>query len=103
MTIMLTTKREKEVLDNIVEIIKDLVNPEKIYLFGSRVKGTASYYSDFDLGIEANLPAVNKLEELKERIDGVAGLYSVDLVFLKDAETDFINVIKKMGVVVYER
>lgn len=102
MKILLTTEREKEVLNKIIAVIKKFLNSEKIYIFGSRVKGTAFYYSDFDIGIEANTPDILELEKLREALDKISGLYSVDIVFLKDAETDFANMVRKTGVVIYE-
>lgn len=103
MAIILTTEREKEVLNYVIEILKKLINPEKIYLFGSRIKGIAFYYSDFDLGIEANTPEIVKLQELREKIDEISGLYSIDIVFLKDIEEDFADMVRKTGVIVYEK
>lgn len=44
MTVILTTQREKEILDKIITVIRDLINPEKIYIFGSRAKGTAFFF-----------------------------------------------------------
>jgi len=103
MAITLITNREKEVLNSIIDIIKEIINPEKIYIFGSRVKGTASFFSDFDIGIEDNTPDIEKLELLKEMLDDKAGLYSIDLVFLKDAEINFANLIRNYGIVIYEK
>lgn len=53
------------------------------------------FFSDFDIGIEAKAPSIIKLEELKEMIDKISGLYSVDLVFLNDVEQDFADIVKK--------
>jgi|DewCreStandDraft_4_1066084.scaffolds.fasta_scaffold02884_4 predicted nucleotidyltransferase len=103
MAISLTTEREKEVLNETITIIKEFLNPEKIYIFGSRVKGTSFYYSDFDIGIEANTPKIMELEKLRETIDTISGLYSLDIIFLKDVEPDFADMVRKTGVVIYER
>ncbi len=103
MAITLITEREKEVLNNTIEIIKEIINPDKIYIFGSRVKGTAAFYSDFDIGIESNTPDIEKLELLREKIYEKAGLYTVDIVFLKDADSDFANIVRNYGVVIYEK
>ena len=43
-------------LQKIVKIIVDTVNPSKIFLFGSRAKGTENKYSDYDfLIIKSNV------------------------------------------------
>ncbi|MEL7359518.1 MAG: nucleotidyltransferase domain-containing protein [Cyanobacteria bacterium J06560_6] len=40
--------QDEVLLDNMVKTIVDVVNPEKIILFGSRAKGTARENSDYD-------------------------------------------------------
>jgi len=43
-------------LEKIVKIIVDIANPNKIFLFGSRAKGTDTKYSDYDfLIIKSNV------------------------------------------------
>lgn len=43
-------------LEKIVKIIVDIANPNKIFLFGSRAKGTDTRYSDYDfLIIKSNV------------------------------------------------
>ena len=83
-------------------IIKEL-NPERIILFGSRSKGHYSESSDYDLAIDSNKMSFRNKRKLIEKIDSIIGLHSVDLVFLRDVDVKFRNIIFKTGKVVYER
>jgi len=60
---------------------------DEIYLFGSRARGDNLKNSDIDIAIKANLTFRQK-RKLKEKIDEIAGIYSVDLVFLDEASED---------------
>ncbi|MRJ03121.1 MAG: nucleotidyltransferase domain-containing protein, partial [Epsilonproteobacteria bacterium] len=67
-------------LATIIQEIKTL-HPQKIILFGSRAKGYFALNSDIDIAVDINLTFREK-RKLKERIEEVSGLYSVDLLFL---------------------
>jgi predicted nucleotidyltransferase len=58
---------------------------EKIYLFGSRAKGTASIYSDYDIAIESDNPLKNKLTMIKSLIEESSIPYKIDLIELSKA------------------
>jgi predicted nucleotidyltransferase len=90
-------------LNSIVDIIINELGPEKLILFGSRGKGTALYNSDYDIAIESERIGLRKKRVLKEKIDEIIGLHKIDLVFLKDVDTDFRNIIQKTGKVIYEQ
>ena len=55
----------------------------KIYLFGSRAKGTKRKYSDIDIAIESNEDLKDDIVKLKEIIEESNLIYKVDLVELK--------------------
>ncbi len=81
-----TIDREQQIKAMIVqqlESAKELLVGHKVFLFGSRVRGKARPYSDFDIGIwgEAPLPlkAFYKLEDMMEELPT---LYKIDLVDL---------------------
>lgn len=97
------TKREKEVLEKTITIIRQSLNPEKVIMFGSRVKGRSKYYSDFDLAIDIKKPDIRTQRILKDKIDDAIGLYSVDLVYLNSVDENFRNLVLKTGKIVYER
>ena len=44
-----------------------------------------------------------EIRKLKEEIDKIAGIYSVDLVFLEDCEENFKNLIYSTGKIIYEK
>lgn len=97
------TEREKEVLNNTVNIIKEDLNPLKIFIFGSRAKGKSKINSDFDIAIDMKRPDIRTQRIVKEKIDDVAGLYSIDLVYLNSVEKNFRDLVLKTGLVVYEK
>ena len=97
------SKRETEVLEKVVRVIRDYLNPSKIILFGSRSADQAAPQSDFDLAVDLEKPSISELRKLKEAIEMHSGLYSVDVVFLKSVDEDFRNMVFSTGKCVYER
>ncbi len=76
-----------------------IVFPEiSIFLFGSRARGTARTYSDFDIGIysEKGIPLQKYLRilEIKEQFEEVSP-YRVDCINLNNADREFISSIYK--------
>jgi len=70
---------------------------EKIYLFGSRAKGTASAYSDYDIAIESHTSLKKKITQIKSRIEESSIPYKIDLVELSKAPY-LQEIIKKEGI-----
>jgi len=95
--------REKEVLDNVVSLLKENLNPNLILLFGSRAGKNYSPNSDFDIAVDGEKINIRELRELKEKIEKVSGLYNVDIVFLESVDRDFKDIIIKKGKILYER
>jgi len=95
--------REKEVLDKVVALLKENLNPNLILLFGSRAGKNYSPSSDFDIAIDGKKINIRELRELKEKIEKVSGLYNVDIVFLESVDRDFKDIIIKRGKILYER
>ena len=100
---MLRLKSDKWIikLQNIVEELKKS-NPKSIILFGSRARGDFNKNSDIDIAVDINLSFRGK-RKLKEKIDAISGLYSVDLVFLDEAQNDLKEKILKEGKVLYAK
>jgi len=88
----------------IEQIVKELIkyNPRKIILFGSRARGDYKEQSDIDIAIDIHVPFREK-RKIREKVDDVSGLYSVDLIFLDDVDDDFKNRILKEGLILYEK
>ena len=85
----------------IVEELKKY-NPRKVVIFGSRARGDYRKQSDIDIAVDLNLSFREK-RKLKEKIDRLSGLYSVDVVFLPDIDEDFKEKIMKEGKILYEK
>jgi len=92
-------------LENIRAIVIKELHPGKILLFGSRLKDASerNTNSDFDIAIDGKMPAAEKLAEVKDKIESVAGLYRVDLVFLESVDRDFKDIVLEEGRVIYEQ
>jgi predicted nucleotidyltransferase len=60
-----------------------------IFLFGSRVDGTSSTYSDYDLGFFANIDIDSKIIELKEAFQNSNIPFKVDLVNFSHVSIEF--------------
>jgi len=95
--------REEEILNRIIEILREKLNPLKILLFGSRGKGKFLKNADFDIAVESERPDIRIERKIKEKIDEIAGLYKVDVVYLGNIDEDFRKIVLKTGRVIYER
>jgi len=71
-------------------------------LFGSRARGDYKEISDIDIAVDINLP-FREQRKLKEKIDKISGLYSVDLIFLPNVNKEFKKKILKEGKILYEK
>ncbi len=94
-----------ERISQVVNFLKESLAPQKVILFGSRATGNATKGSDIDIAVAgAPKPSIREERRLKERLDEIAGLLSVDLIFLDDlGDEDMKSVILETGVVKYEK
>ena len=83
-------------IDLIVDELKKY-SPKKIILFGSRARGDNLKNSDIDIAVELDLSFREK-RKLKEKIDLIAGLYSVDLFFFDEMSDEFKRKVLKEGI-----
>lgn len=95
--------REKEILENVIALLKKCIDPDKIILFGSRAKNEKNGRSDFDIAVNKRKPSIRTLRKLREEVERMAGLYKVDLIFLGSVEKEFRDIVIKTGRVLYER
>ncbi len=96
--------KAKDITQRVVDLLKQELNPERIILFGSRAKGNAKPYSDIDIAVEGGkILDYRERRKLKEKIEEISGIYSLDLVFLDSVEDDFAEIIRKTGRVLYEK
>ncbi|MBF0338978.1 MAG: nucleotidyltransferase domain-containing protein [Nitrospirae bacterium] len=89
-------------IDVIVDTILSFVRPERIIVFGSRVSGRGHEYSDYNIAIEGVRLDVRTRRLLRETLDIMAEIYTVDLVELDMADDGFRELIKQGGIVIYE-
>jgi predicted nucleotidyltransferase len=104
---MLTEKEIEKLIDRIVTRIQ----PQKVIIFGSYAKGTATIKSDLDiLAIkETQLPMLNRADDLKPMLSSF--LIPVDVHIYTPEEVEeygkepfsFINSILKTGRIVFEK
>lgn len=74
------------------EIVRrHLPDPEyKIFLFGSRARGTAHDRSDIDIGVEGPAPVPHEiLADIAAELEEAPTLYSMDLVDFKRVPEEF--------------
>lgn len=97
-----SSKREQDVLKQVLAVLIRETSPRRIYLFGSRAKGEATPHADFDLAIEGPPPPEPTKQVIKQLVEATSGLYSVDVVFLDEVESGFRELILATGKVLYE-
>ncbi|NKB24419.1 MAG: nucleotidyltransferase domain-containing protein [Kiritimatiellae bacterium] len=91
------TEKEEAIISEVVTVVKEQFQLDKIILFGSREKGHASRSSDIDLAIDHDEPSVSELRAVREKIEEVCGMYYVDLVFLPSVDSRFKDIIIDTG------
>lgn len=100
------TKRVHEIIEEIkivCETHKDLLINKKLILFGSRATGKYKERSDFDLGIlSGESDNFVSLCKLKDALDELPTLYSIDLVDLNNVPVSFRNEALKNYTVLYD-
>lgn len=57
-------KANKKILNQIVEILKQELNPSRIFLFGSQANGTAHEDSDYDFVVVTKTPKKSTREQM---------------------------------------
>ena len=95
--------KEQGILNNLVKIIRKDLNPVKIILFGSRAKGNFHKNADFDLAVDKEMVNIRRHRKMMEKVNVVAGLYKVDIIYLNSIDKAFKNIILKTGKIIYER
>jgi uncharacterized protein len=97
------TEREENVFKGIISVVQKYFDPSRIILFGSRSEGKARRESDFDIAIDNAKPTPKKMNQFQEDLDKVTGLYSVDVIYLREVTPEFRNIVLETGKVIYER
>jgi len=97
-------------INKLIEKIVQRIRPDKIIVFGSYAKGTATYKSDLDLFVvkDTQLPMKNRNEEIRPIVSNL--LVSVDVHVYTPEEVEeygseeysFVHSILKTGKVLYQ-
>lgn len=86
-------------------ILEEIINLAKKYsstviLFGSRAKGTATERSDIDIAVSG----IPDAENLREELDNLPTLYTIDLVNLDECGNQLLlEDIRKYGREIYKK
>lgn len=78
----------KEILNKMVEYLKNEINPFAIILFGSYSRNTQNKESDIDIAIKGNNIDLKKIYELKQKLEDISQK-DIDLVDLDDISDVF--------------
>ncbi|MBI4126493.1 MAG: nucleotidyltransferase domain-containing protein [Deltaproteobacteria bacterium] len=97
------TAREQEILEKALRLLIKELTPKRVYLFGSRAKNKALTNSDFDFALDCEPPDMATRRVMKEKLEDIAGLYTVDVVFLSEVEPGFRDLVVQTGKVLYEQ
>lgn len=89
----------KTILDEVKKIILKHANPERIYLYGSRVSGEAKETSDIDIAYDA--PDFRDEYLIEEEVNQLQTLLKIDVKNLSATEERFRNRVKTTGTVLY--
>lgn len=88
---------------DIVRALAHLAQPDKIWLFGSRARGTARENSDFDLYVEGIRDRMGFDRIKLDAAGGYLTLRAVDIVPEDEASESMKAEIAREGVLLYER
>jgi predicted nucleotidyltransferase len=102
----LNPEAEKIVFRAVTDLSKQYLPARhfKVFLFGSRVWGTANNRSDFDIGIESDekIP-IGSLGNIREKLEDLPVLQKVDIVDFGGVADTFKNHAKKKIKIIYEQ
>jgi len=94
--------KTQELINTIINIVREHLHPKRIILFGSRAKGKEKEYSDFDIAVEGVEMDIRKERLLKEALDEKMGIYTVEVIDLDKVDEGFKQLVLKTGRVIYE-
>ena len=90
-----------ELIINIREIAVSFSNIERILIFGSRARKTASERADIDLAVDAPNLSSDEWRHLKETVQNLKTLLKIDIVLLQKISNELKSNILKEGIELY--
>lgn len=101
---MTYSSQEQQVIDYIVNKAKNLINPQSIYLFGSRAQGKAHENSDYDFAFQLEKePRSQWARFALEAKEEAPTLLPLDLVNLNEISETFKEKILQTGHLIFTR
>lgn len=93
-----------EPIKRVVELGIRNVNPEKVYLFGSKARGDSTDSSDYDIAFIFDIKHKNSWVDFVTTVyDAPLTIINVDLVDFNLASTELKKSIEQEKIVLYER
>lgn len=83
------------------EIILKHAQPNRIYLFGSRVTGEAKAESDYDFAMDAATADSKALQSIRDEVEELHTLYRIDVANIATADNRFASRVRDTGLVIY--
>ena len=72
---------DEKIKDKIIAVISALIPEARIYLFGSRARGTNGKYADIDITLDAGKPlSAVDVDEVKSMFQESNIMYKIDVV-----------------------
>ncbi len=94
---------DKEIIENVISIVKKNIPDCQLFLFGSRAKGTHKESSDFDIAIKNNKNSIQEFTKIRDLIEELDTLKKIDLIEYNDLGEEFKKIVDSQGVLIYER
>lgn len=93
---------DKKLVDSVVAIILRHTQPDRIWLFGSRITGDADERSDYDFALDdaTDFDGV-KLDKIRSEIEILPTLHKIDISNIHKAEARFANRVRDTGKVLF--
>jgi predicted nucleotidyltransferase len=87
---------DKATQEKIINLIVALIPDAKIYLFGSRARGTHRQWSDIDLALDAGVILPNvRIGEVSDVLAATNMPYKVDVLDFQNISPEMREIIKK--------
>jgi len=91
-------------IEQILLVLRNYPSIDRAILYGSRAKGNYREASDIDLTLLGDTLDLDLLHSIEIALDELLLPYTIDLsIFHKIENTDLIEHIKRVGIVIYDR
>jgi nucleotidyltransferase substrate binding protein (TIGR01987 family) len=96
-----TQHYDPNLVRQVKEIILRHVQPQRIFLFGSRVTGDARLESDYDFAFDAAEADAAVLTAIRDDVERLNTLYRIDVANIASADARFANRVRDTGLVIF--